>query len=245
MKTKSSIKLVMLAFIGLFFVLSGNPVNAQMSSSGSDKTEWSINATDNAACSCTMFCQCYFNTNPDVHPDMPMDGKTRYCKFNEIMVVNKGNYGDTKLDGMKVWATGDLGDDFSDGEGEWMILTFEASATKEQRDGFSIIMSNVMPLKWKSFKFGDDATIDANITKDRVEYKLNGGKSGEIVLNNMNKGKDPVVINNLQYMATSHNDGYILMPNEIEAYKEGDKKFEFKGTSGWIITFDMSSKDVK
>jgi hypothetical protein len=35
-----------------------------------------------------------------------------------------------------------------------------------------------------------------------------------------------------------------MMPNEIETYREGDRTFEFKGTNGFMLTFDMTSKDV-
>jgi hypothetical protein len=35
------------------------------------------------------------------------------------------------------------------------------------------------------------------------------------------------------------------MPDEVEAYRAGQKPFELKGTSGFMITFDMTSKDVK
>jgi hypothetical protein len=35
------------------------------------------------------------------------------------------------------------------------------------------------------------------------------------------------------------------MPDEVEAYRVGEKAFEFKGTSGFMITIDITSKDVK
>jgi hypothetical protein len=35
------------------------------------------------------------------------------------------------------------------------------------------------------------------------------------------------------------------MPNEVEAYRVGPKAFEFKGTNGFMITYDITSKDVK
>ena len=35
------------------------------------------------------------------------------------------------------------------------------------------------------------------------------------------------------------------MPSEIEAYRARDKAFDFKGTNGYMITIDMTSKDVK
>lgn len=34
------------------------------------------------------------------------------------------------------------------------------------------------------------------------------------------------------------------MPNEIEAYRLGDKVYEFKGTNGFMITFDITSRDA-
>jgi hypothetical protein len=30
----------------------------------------------------------------------------------------------------------------------------------------------------------------------------------------------------------------------VEAYREGPNAFEFKGTNGFMLTFDMTSKDL-
>ncbi len=35
------------------------------------------------------------------------------------------------------------------------------------------------------------------------------------------------------------------MPNDVEAYRVGGKAFEFKGTNGFMVTIDMTSKDVQ
>ena len=35
------------------------------------------------------------------------------------------------------------------------------------------------------------------------------------------------------------------MPNEIQAYRRGPSAFEFKGTTGFMITYDITSKDIK
>ena len=40
------------------------------------------------------------------------------------------------------------------------------------------------------------------------------------------------------------NDGFVLMANEVEAYRAGDKPWEFKGTNGFMITFDIASTDA-
>ena len=87
-----------------------------------------MNATIIEACSCPMFCQCYFNTKPAAHagaatPGTDPEGGEHFCTFNNAFKVNKGTYGDTKLDGAKFWVAGDLGGDFSKGEMDWAVLT--------------------------------------------------------------------------------------------------------------------------
>ena len=56
---------------------------------------------------------------------------------------------------------------------------------------------------------------------------------------------DPVIITNLKYEGAPRNDGFLLMPNEVEAYRVGDKPFEFKGTNGFVTTIDIASEDFK
>ena len=57
--------------------------------------------------------------------------------------------------------------------------------------------------------------------------------------------QDPVVIANLRYFGAPRNTGFILMPNEIDAYRSRPKPFEYKGTNGFMITYDITSKDIK
>ena len=88
--------------------------------------------------------------------------------------------------------------------------------------------------------------MEWKLTKDRAEASLEGGKTAEIVLRHAEgMTADPVIVKNLKYEGAARNDGFILMPNEIEAYRVGPKAFEFKGTNGFVTTIDMSSKDLK
>jgi hypothetical protein len=36
-----------------------------------------------------------------------------------------------------------------------------------------------------------------------------------------------------------------MMPNEIQAYKAGDKPFVSHGTNGFMITIDITSADIQ
>jgi len=237
----------------LTMILAAACLAALPSLSGAkEASDWSMNATIIEACSCPMFCQCYFNSEPAAmggHGDHAGHGAAaeHFCKFNNAYRVNKGSYGDVKLDGTTFWLAGDLGAEFTDGEMEWAVLTFDPSVTKEQREGIQAILMKVMGVKWKSFTVAPDAKIEWNGGKDRSVAKLDGGKQAEVVLASgayaMNG--EPAVIKNLQYWGAPRNDGFVLMKNEVEAYRVGDKAFEFKGTNGFMITFDISSKDVK
>jgi hypothetical protein len=50
------------------------------------------------------------------------------------------------------------------------------------------------------------------------------------------------VIHGLQYWGADHNDGFVLMPNTVEAWRTGEKQYEFKDTNGFMMTLDISAK---
>src|SRR5271170_4970943 len=115
--------------------------------SGAPAADWAINATAIEACSCPHFCMCYFNSHPAAHHE---NGKTEhFCKFNNAYKVNKGNYGAVDLTGAKFWINGDLGGDFSQGQMDWALVTFDKGTTADQRQALGEIIGHVFPVKWK------------------------------------------------------------------------------------------------
>jgi hypothetical protein len=150
-----------------------------------------------------------------------------------------------KLDGIKFWVAGDLGSDFTKGKMDWAELTFDPSVAKEQRDAISKILVHVYPVEWGSFTVAKDAPMDWDFTKDKAVAKIDAGKTAEVVLHRFpGNTDDPVVIKNLRYWGIPRNDGFVMMPNEVQAYRVGSKPFEFKGTNGFMITIDINSDDV-
>jgi hypothetical protein len=249
------------AFAGLLIApaLLVSLAAAQAPESSAQKKEqkqWAMNATIIEACSCPMFCQCYFDTKPaahgshgDAHAGHAMAGGEHYCKFNNVFKVNAGSYGDAKLDGAKFWVGGDLGDDFSDGKMNWAALTFDPAVTPQQREGIKAILAHLYPVQWQSFEVMPDKPIEWKADKDKAVARLDNGKAGEVVLNrNQGMSNEPIVIKNLKYWGAPRNEGFVLMQNEVEALKtvpKGKEPFEFKGTNGFMITFDIKSDDVK
>ena len=244
----SLIALLSAAALGLLVAVAGS--GGTVAQQAKPAVEWSMNATVIEACSCQMFCPCYFDTKPSPGGDHSSHGMAggHYCRFNIVYKVNKGNYGGTDLAGAKVWIAGDLGDDFADMQTEWAEVTFDPAVTKAQRDGLAaILVGPVYPFKWKSFTVGADATIEWSGGKDRAVARLDAGKAGEVVLvhNATAMTSEPSVLKNVKYFAAPRNDGFVLMPNEVQAYRRGENKFESKGTNGFMLTLDITSKDVK
>ena len=209
--------------------------------------EWSMNATIIEACSCPMFCPCYFNTKPAGHAGHGGHGEMKhFCKFNMGFKVNEGHHLKVKLDGVKFWITGDLGGDYSEGNMEWAKLTFDKSMTQEQRDALLKIVPNIYPVTWGSFETAE-GEVTWKASKNEAHALLDGGKTAEVKLAStsgaMSPG-EPVVIDNLRYWGTTSNDGFVLMPNVVEAYRVSDKAFEYKGTNGFMITFDIDSEST-
>src|SRR5207244_6102237 len=133
------------------------------------------------ACSCPMFCQCYFNSAPAGHHDHGGGGE-HYCKFNNAFKVNHGHFGATTLDGAKFWVGGDLGGDFSKGQMDWAVVTFDKSMTKEQRDAVGTILGHLYPVKWNKLTTAEGKMTWAN-GKTEARATMDGGKTAEVVLN--------------------------------------------------------------
>ena len=208
----------------------------------SEGMDWHFNGTVIEACSCPMFCQCYFNTEPASHPEH--DGE-HFCKFNMAYKINEGHHGDTDLTGVKFWIAGDLGASWEDGETEWAIVTFQSGTTDAQKAGVATALGHIFPVKWKSFEVAEDAEIEWMATEDRAEAKLAGGMHAHTILNkHEGLGGETGVLENIAYFAAPRNDGFKMMPNEVETWKVGDRAFEFNGTTGFMVTVDMSSEDV-
>lgn len=191
----------------------------------SGKTPWSFKASYIEACSCRMFCTCYFSTTPDKH----------YCEFNNVIMIKKGNVGTTKLDGMKVWLSGNLGEDFGDGQAEWAVANFEPEATQEQIEATGKILSQIYPVSWNEFKI-DKKKITMEFG-EKPHATLGNGE-GEVTLDMIkDKHGKQVIINNLNYFGANSNGGFRLGYG-THHYEGNGKKFEHEHVNGFLIDLE-------
>ncbi len=210
----------------------------------SSKPDFDMTASYIEACSCDMFCPCYFNTRSTNHMSMGehhMD--EHFCRANLVLKVDKGYYKDTKLDGAKVWLAADLGSDWSTGKDSWLVMNFDPSVSKDQRAALGDVLPQVYSaIPWQK-KTVDTAAFSWNVdTKTGVAHaKMNNGK-GEVILERVkgDNSNHEVVMHNLKYWAAQSNDGFRMWKNKHEAFEGDGHKFSYDGTNGFLITIHFS-----
>ncbi|MFZ0614536.1 MAG: hypothetical protein WAM73_19985, partial [Desulfobacterales bacterium] len=147
--------------------------------------------------------------------------------------------------GVKFWVAGDLGHSWEKGNTEWAIVTFQAGTTDEQKAGVATALDHIFPVKWKAFEVSEDAEIEWTATEERAEAKLAKSLKAHIILNKwMGMGGENGMLSNIAYFGAPRNNGFKMMPTEIESWKVGDKAFQFNGSTGFMITVDMKSDDL-
>lgn len=208
------------------------------SNNPTDKPDFSITASYIEACSCDMFCPCYFNSHSTMHGDQ------QFCRANLVLKVDKGYYKTTKLDGAKVWISADLGSDWSTGKDSWVVMTFDTEDTAEQKAALGDIIAQLYPFKWQKVStdtVGFTWTVDPST--GTAHAKLSNGK-GEVVLERVagQDSKEDIVLPNVKYWNAQTNSGFRMWRSKREAYSGQGHDFDYKGTNGFLITIEFSGK---
>ncbi len=228
-----------LVLTALALALNGTPPQSKEASQAAAKPDFSITASYIEACSCNMFCPCYFNDHASEH----------FCKFNNVLRVDKGYYKETKLDGVKSWLAGDLGSDWAKGKAGWLVVTFDPSVTKEQQAAMTDILLQLYPMQW-DIKGVDSAPIFWKVDTQTGVATARLGKGagkGEVILERV-AGSSPnqeVVMSNLKYWASQSNTGFRMWKSKRNYYEGHDQKTEFSGTNGFLIKINFSGQAKK
>jgi hypothetical protein len=192
---------------------------------------WSIKADYIEACSCHLFCSCYFNTGPE---------GAHHCEFNNAIKVASGNVGGVKVDGAKLWMSGDLGGDFSKGEMKGAVITFDPSVTPKQQEALKFLIGKIYPVKWGNVQV-DKAPITWEMNGMDAHAKL--GTAGEVTLKGV-KGPDgkQSVLQNVAYWGAQKNDGFKLAKSEHH-YKGHGYDYKYADRNGFMISIESSGSD--
>ena len=190
------------------------------------------------ACSCEVFCPCYFND----HATHQGTGEHK-CNFNNVFRVARGKHGDHDLTGMKVWLSGDLGADWATkAQADWLVATFEPSASKEQKDAMMAILGKIYPVKWAKVDM-DTSDITWKISPDgKTAYAKLANDKGEVKLTRFGgaNADKPSLLNNVRYFAATWNSPFELYYSE-HYYKGFGKSYQLHHANGFTITVEATS----
>ncbi|MBI5837464.1 MAG: DUF1326 domain-containing protein [Candidatus Eisenbacteria bacterium] len=179
---------------------------------------WEFRGDYVEACSCDLFCSCYFHGNPS-------DGHA--CKFDNAVTMEKGShYGALDLAGAKFWMSGDLGADFKNGNATWGHLTWDPSVTAPQRDAIKKMLGKVYPVKWGEMTESESG-IEFTRTAKMVSAKTADGSAHvELTFIPASKPGNHVVLANQQYWGSSGNEGFVLAFSK-HGYKGVDENHSY------------------
>lgn len=215
------------AGLALFLVVCAAASISAARAAAGDKT-WSVKADYIEACSCHLFCPCYFNKEPEGGMG---------CEFNNAIKITEGHVGDVKLDGVLVWLSGDLGGDFTKPL-KSAVITVDSSATAPQVEAVKYLIGKIYPYKWEKVAVDRAAIM---WTRSGMDGRALLGKGqAEVVLTGV-KGQDgkPVVVQNLQYWGADKNTGFYLAKSEHH-YKGHGHNYRYKDRNGFFIHVESS-----
>jgi len=193
------------------------------------KPAWQMKADYVEACSCHLFCPCYFNKHAE-HP---------HCEFNMAVKVREGHSGDTNLAGAKYWLTGDLGDEWgTNKKGAWVAVSFDPSITKAQRDALAPMILKTYGLEWGELKV-QEAPIEISRSGDIAEAKLGDGKMAHMKLQR-EPGADGkgVVLKNVKYFGAQNNTGFELYRSLDHSANVQGHEFSYSDRNAFLISID-------
>lgn len=225
----------MLKTLALFFILGAVSLGAVPAATAGDS--WQVRVQYIEACSCELFCPCYFND----HATHQGSGE-HSCNFNNVGRVVKGKYGDVELTGMKYWLSGDLGADWATkGQAGWLVATFEPEATQAQKDAMMAVLGKIYPVKWQSVQF-DTSAITWTLAPDSktAHAKLANGK-GEVTLTRAGTGaSEAPQVANTRYFGATWNGPFNLYYSD-HRYNGFGKSYELHHANGFVVTVEDTS----
>src|SRR5207248_909397 len=230
MKTFSRLRLLIVVALAATFALGA--------SNETKKVSWKITGQLEEACSCAAACPCWFDSKP-TRPT---------CGGNQVLFIQKGNYGNVKLDGLAVanYAQSPENQTMMESFGKWNFSTnyIDEKANPEQRKALEAIAAAVLPSNNGSANFrtayvpitrkieGKDHLITIGNVATFTGHLVEGGLGGFSRISNP-PGADPIHHQYAQGKTTKM------------TYTDSDQNWDWKDTNYMLGTFTVDSDQYK
>ena len=198
------------------------------------KVSWKITGQLEEACSCAAACPCWFDSKP-TRPT---------CGGNQVLFIQKGNYGNVKLDGLAIanYAQSPENQTMMDSFGKWNFSTnyIDEKANPEQRKALEAIAMTVLPSKNGSANFetkyvpitrkieGKEHIITIGNIATFTGHLVEGGLGGNSKITNP-PGADPL-----------HHE-YAQGKTSKMTYTDSGQNSDWQGSNYMLGTFTIDS----
>jgi hypothetical protein len=205
--------------------------------------DWKMKGPEVANCNCAWGCPCQFNSLP-THGD---------CRAMTAMRIDKGHYGDVKLDGLKWVMTAAWPGPIHEGKGRTQFVVDE-KATSEQRAALEAILHGKdtveggtflwvfhtmsiehLPTLYKPIQF--DCDVDKRVATVIVPGLME--TKGEPIRNPMTKAEHRaklVLAASFEFAEAEFASG--------DTHAKGDVKLDFTGTHAHFANLQLSTNGV-
>lgn len=195
-----------------------------------DKTKWSIEADFIQACNCDFGCPCEFSAPPT----------GGFCQGMGAWSINRGRYGDVKLDGLGLAFAAHWPKAIHEGDGTCCLM-FDERATPTQREALLQICSG----KAGGLPFEIIVTTFSKVLDPMYvpfKFHFNGRNSSVQIGNLMNVAVEPIknpVTGDAESVRIEHATGFIFKAAECVAAAQMDVqvkelKFSWPGKAAFV-----------
>jgi hypothetical protein len=221
----------MLAAAGIAFLVPG----LSAARDAADKTPWKIVGQLEEACSCSKACPCWFDSKPT----------KMNCSGNQVLFIEKGNYGNVKLDGLAManYVQSPDGKGMMESFGKWNMsyLYIDEKANPEQKKALEAVGNTVFPMAGapEDKRLTKTAAIKRTVTgkTHKIEvgqygtvtaHLIEGGLGGSAKITNP-PGADPL-----------HKE-YLQGETESMNYTDAAQNWNFQGSNYMFGTFELDN----
>ena len=196
----------------------------------SNQTKWNIEADFLQACNCDYGCPCEFSAPPT----------KGFCEGVGAWRINRGNYGDVKLDGLGFGFAARWPKAIHEGNGTAVIFMDER-ATPAQRDALgSICSGKAGGLPFELIVQTFSKVLDPQFVS--FKFNLNGRNSSVEVGKAMRVAVEPIrnpVTGEPESVRVEHSTGFIFKDAECVSAKDmqvnaGELKFSWPNKAGFV-----------
>lgn len=220
----------------LCFVASAVATAGEPAAQGGKKPAWKVSGELEEACSCDAACPCWFASKP-----------TRMnCSGGESIFIDKGSYGNVKLDGLAMASMGQSpeGMTMMESFGNWNFgyLYIDERANPEQRKALEEIAGII---------FGPAAPPDKmKVQYVRITREING-KEHKVTLGNYGSFSGHLVDGGLGGPSKIVNStgadplhrSYLQGRTTRQTYTDAGQKWDWSGTNYMFDNFDVNSEE--